>query len=240
MVAVDSNLVVNPNLYPNVNYDPFRDFTPISVLTRLYLVLVGSNKLPARNVAELIAYAKANPGKLNYASIGLGTQAHLGMEMFKLMTKTDIAKIDYRGTNPAMMAIVANEADIMFTGPPSAKQMSEAGQLKVLAVSAPQKGMRVLPAVPTVAESGVPGYYARRLVRYSGARQDAEAGGRPVCLAEVRKATAGRALQGSARRARHGDHRLVAGGNAGDDAGRHQEVGRGHQADRRQDSAIGE
>jgi tripartite-type tricarboxylate transporter receptor subunit TctC len=157
MVAVDTNLVVNPNLYPNLTYDPFRDFTPISVLSRLYLVLVGSNKLEAKNVGELITYAKAHPGKLNYASIGLGTQAHLGMELFKLMTKTEITQVPYRGTNPAMTAIVASEADVMFTGPPSAKAMSDNGQLKILAVGAPKR-TKAMPDVPTVAESGVPGY----------------------------------------------------------------------------------
>lgn len=156
MVAVDSNLVVNPNLYSNLNYEPLRDFTPISVLTRLWLVLVGSKKLEANNVAELIAYAKAHPGKLNYASIGLGTQAHLGMELFKLMTKTDIARVDYRGTNPAMMAIVANEADIMFTGPPSALSLSASGQVKILAVGSAERTPRV-PGAPTVAET-VPGF----------------------------------------------------------------------------------
>ena len=74
--AVDSNLVVNPNLYPNLAYDPFRDFTPISVVAKVHMVLVASPKVEANSVGELIAFAKANPGKLNYASIGLGTQAH--------------------------------------------------------------------------------------------------------------------------------------------------------------------
>src|SRR5262249_28434349 len=78
-MAVDTNLVVNPNLYPNLPYDPFGDFVPISVIARLYLVLVGSPAVPVSNVRELIDYARAHPGKLNYASIGLGTQSHLGM-----------------------------------------------------------------------------------------------------------------------------------------------------------------
>jgi tripartite-type tricarboxylate transporter receptor subunit TctC len=86
-MAVDTNLVVNPSLYPNLPYDPFRDFIPISIIARIYLVLVASSQVQANSVQELIAYAKANPGKLNYASIGLGTQAHLGMELFKLMTR---------------------------------------------------------------------------------------------------------------------------------------------------------
>jgi tripartite-type tricarboxylate transporter receptor subunit TctC len=156
-MAVDTNLTVNPNLYPNLAYDPFGDFAPISVLTKVSLVLVANPKVPANNVRELIAHAKANPGKLNYASIGLGTQAHLGMELFKLMTNTDINMVSYRGTAPAMTDVVAGQVDIMFTGPPSAKAMSEGGKLKLLAVGGKQR-LALMPEVPTVDESGVPGY----------------------------------------------------------------------------------
>src|SRR6516162_3945202 len=96
-MAVDTNLVVNPNLYPNLAYDPFRDFIPISIIAKVYLVLVASSKIEANSVQELLAFARAHPGKLNYASIGLGTQAHLGMELLKMMTKTDITQVSYRG-----------------------------------------------------------------------------------------------------------------------------------------------
>src|SRR5215468_2608326 len=119
-VAVDTNLVVNPNLYPNLAYDPFRDFIPISIIAKVYLVLVASSKVEANSVQELLAFARAHPGKLNYASIGLGTQAHLGMELLKMMTKTDITQVSYRGTAPAMTDIAAGVVDVMFTGPPSA------------------------------------------------------------------------------------------------------------------------
>jgi tripartite-type tricarboxylate transporter receptor subunit TctC len=156
-VAVDTNLVVNPSLYPNLSYDPFRDFAPISVLARLPLVLVANLQVQANNVRELIAYAKANPGKLNYASIGLGTQQHLGMELFKLMTKTDINQVEYRGTAAAMTDVMAGNVDIMFTGTPSAKGMSEGGKLKLLAVTGKTRSP-LLPDVPTVEESGVPGF----------------------------------------------------------------------------------
>jgi tripartite-type tricarboxylate transporter receptor subunit TctC len=89
-MAVDTNLCVNPNLYPNLGYEPFRDFTPISVLVKVDLVLVANAAVPVNSVKELITLAKAQPGKLNYAAIGLGTQQHLGMELFKLMTGTNI------------------------------------------------------------------------------------------------------------------------------------------------------
>jgi tripartite-type tricarboxylate transporter receptor subunit TctC len=156
-MAVDTNLVVNPSLYPNLTYDPFRDFIPISIIAKVYLVLVASSKLEGNSVQELIALAKASPGKLNYASIGLGTQAHLGMELFKLMTKTDIAQVSYRGTAPAMTDIAGGVVDVMFTGPPSAMALAAGGKVKMLAVASPQRS-QLIPQVPTVQEAGVPGY----------------------------------------------------------------------------------
>jgi tripartite-type tricarboxylate transporter receptor subunit TctC len=156
-MAVDTNLVVNPSLYPNLTYDPVRDFIPISIIAKVYLVLVASSKLEANSLQELIALAKASPGKLNYASIGLGTQAHLGMELFKLMTKTDIAQVSYRGTAPAMTDIAGGVVDVMFTGPPSAMALAAGGKVKMLAVASPQRS-QLIPQVPTVQEAGVPGY----------------------------------------------------------------------------------
>jgi tripartite-type tricarboxylate transporter receptor subunit TctC len=157
MLAVDSNLVINPSLYNNLNYDPFRDFTPISVIAKLNMVLVANPKVEATNVRELIAYAKAHPNKLNYAGIGIGSAMHMGMELFKFETKTEINHVSYRGTAPAMTDVVAGVVDLMFTGPPSAKSMSEGGRLRLLAVASPQR-MPSLPEIPTVSESGVPGY----------------------------------------------------------------------------------
>jgi len=156
-MAVDTNLVVNPSLYADLSYDPFRDFAPISVLVKTALVLVANPSVPADNVRALIAYAKANPDKLNYASIGLGTQAHLGMELFKLMTKTEINQVEYRGTAPAMTDVVAGRVEVMITGPPSAKAMSEGGKLKLLAVTGKSRHP-LMPDVPTIDEAGVPGY----------------------------------------------------------------------------------
>jgi tripartite-type tricarboxylate transporter receptor subunit TctC len=157
MLAVDSNLVINPSLYNNLNYDPFRDFAPIGVIAKLNMVLVANPKVEAANVGELVAYAKAHPNKLNYAGIGIGSAMHMGMELFKFMTKTEINHVSYRGTAPAMTDVVAGVVDVMFTGPPSAKSMSEGGKLKLLAVASPQR-MALMPDVPTVSESGVAGY----------------------------------------------------------------------------------
>jgi tripartite-type tricarboxylate transporter receptor subunit TctC len=156
-MAVDTNLVVNPSLYPNLAYDPFRDFIPISIITKVYLVLVASPKLEIKSVQELLAFTRANPGKLNYASIGLGTQAHLGMELLKMTTKTDITQVSYRGTAPAMTDIAAGVVDVMFTGPPSAMALAAGGKVKILAVASPTRS-QLMPQVPTVQEAGVPGY----------------------------------------------------------------------------------
>ena len=157
MLAVDSNLVINPSLYHTLTYDPFKDFAPISIIARLNMVLVANPKISANSVKELIAYAKAYPNKLNYAEIGIGSAMHMGMEQFKFMTKTEINRVSYRGTAPAISDVVAGNVDLMFTGPPSAKAMSEGAKLKVLAVASPER-MALLPDVPTVAEAGVPGY----------------------------------------------------------------------------------
>jgi tripartite-type tricarboxylate transporter receptor subunit TctC len=155
--AVDSNLVINSYLYSNLNYDPFRDFAPISIVAKLNMVMVANPKVEANSVRELIAFAKAHPGKLNYASIGLGTSSHMGMEMFKLMTGTDITLVSYRGTAQAMTDVVAGVVEMMFTGPPSAMAMSEAGKLKLLAYTASERSP-LMPQVPTMAEAGVPGF----------------------------------------------------------------------------------
>jgi tripartite-type tricarboxylate transporter receptor subunit TctC len=157
MLAVDSNLVINPSLYHALTYDPFKDFAPISIIARLNMVLVANPKISANSVKELIAYAKMYPNKLNYAEIGMGSAMHMGMEQFKFMTKTEINRVSYRGTAAAISDVVAGNVDLMFTGPPSAKSMSEGGKLKVLAVASLER-IALLPDVPTVAEAGVPGY----------------------------------------------------------------------------------
>ena len=156
-MAVDTNLVVNPSLYPNLAYDPFRDFIPISIIAKVYLVLVASPKVEINSVQELLAFARAHPGKLNYASIGLGTQAHLGMELLKMMTKTDITQVSYRGTAPAMTDIAAGVVEVMFTGPPSAMALAAGGKVKILAVASPARS-QLMPKIPTLQEAGVPGY----------------------------------------------------------------------------------
>ena len=157
MVVVDSTLTTNPHLYRNLAYDPFRDFTPISTITRLPLVLVINPSVKADNVRDLIALAKANPGKLNYASTGIGTQLHVGMELFKLMTKTDIVHVPYRATTAAMADLMGGRIEMVLIGLSSAKAQVETGKLKILAIASPKRSP-LLPNVPTADEAGVPGY----------------------------------------------------------------------------------
>ena len=110
MMVVDSTVTINPHLYRNLPYDPFRDFAPVSVITRLPLVLIANPAVPANDLRELIAYAKANPGKLSYGSTGIGTQLHIGMELFKLMTKTNILHVPYRATVTAMADLLGGRS----------------------------------------------------------------------------------------------------------------------------------
>jgi tripartite-type tricarboxylate transporter receptor subunit TctC len=156
-LAVDTNLVVNPSLYPDITYDPFKDFVPIGVIAKLYLALVSNPKLPVNNIADLIKLAKAKPGKLNYGSIGYGSPHHLGMELFKLETKTDLTQVQFRGTAATNAALIGGVVDVGFTGPQAAISFAKSDKLKILAVTSPQRS-KLLPNVPTMQEQGVPGF----------------------------------------------------------------------------------
>jgi tripartite-type tricarboxylate transporter receptor subunit TctC len=160
IMLVDSTLTINPHLYRNLTYDPFRDFTPVSLVTRLPLVLVTSTATKANDVRELIALAKASPGKLNYASTGVGTVLHIGMELFKLETKTDVVHVPYRATTAAMADVMGGRIDIILIGQSSVKALMESGKLRVLAIASPQRSS-LMPDVPTLEEAGVPGYEVR-------------------------------------------------------------------------------
>jgi tripartite-type tricarboxylate transporter receptor subunit TctC len=160
MMVVDSTVTINPHLYRNLSYDAFRDFAPVSVVTRLPLVLVSNPAVQARDLKELIAVIKANPGKLNYASTGVGTQLHIGMEMFKLLTKTDIVHVPYRATTSAMTDLLGGRIDLALIGLSSAKMQVESGKLRPYAIAAPQR-TSLMPDVPTAEEAGLPGFTVR-------------------------------------------------------------------------------
>ena len=160
MMVVNSTVTINPHLYRNLSYDAFRDFAPVSVITRLPLVLVSNPSVQARDLKELIAVVKANPGKLNYASTGVGTQLHIGMEMFKLLTKTDIVHVPYRATTSAMADLLGGRIDLALIGLSSAKMQVESGKLRPYAIAAPQRSS-LMPDVPTAEEAGLPGFEVR-------------------------------------------------------------------------------
>jgi tripartite-type tricarboxylate transporter receptor subunit TctC len=149
-------LVVNQYLFEKISYEPEK-FTPVSLVVVAYSALLANPKLPAQNLRELIAYAKANPGKLNYASPGIGTAAHLIAELFKSMADVQINHIPYRGGGPAVNDLVAGHVDLMFAELASAHQYIQSGQLRPLAVSS-DKRIANLPDVPAVGEV-LPGFF---------------------------------------------------------------------------------
>ena len=156
MIVVDSTMTINPHLYGNIPYNVFQDFTPISLIVRAPVFLIANSAVKANTVQELISLAKASPGKLNYASSGVGTQLHIGMELFKIMTNTDIVHVPYRSTTSAIADLLGGRIELTLTSISSAKAGIDSGKLKALAVASERSPL--MPGLPTIAESGVPGY----------------------------------------------------------------------------------
>jgi tripartite-type tricarboxylate transporter receptor subunit TctC len=147
-----------PGLYgANLPYDALKDFQPLVWAGSTMNALVVRNDLPVSNVAEFVDYAKKNPGKMNFGSTGSGSSNHLSMELFMKMTGTKLAHIPYKGSAPAVTALLAGEIDALFDNVPNVVQHIKAGKMKVIGVSG-LKRSALLPDAPTVAESGVPGY----------------------------------------------------------------------------------
>jgi tripartite-type tricarboxylate transporter receptor subunit TctC len=148
-------LVINQNLYPKLNFDPSQ-FVPIVVMVRVPNSLVVTPKFPARSVAELIAQARANPGKVTSATQGNGTTSHLTSEMFQMMAGVKVQHVPYRGSAPALADLVAGNVDIMFDNLGVSLALVKGGQLRLVAVATPKR-MTSLPEVPTIAET-LPGF----------------------------------------------------------------------------------
>ena len=151
------SLAVNRSLLDKMPYDVERDLTLVSNCVRVYNMLAVNNDLPVRSVAELIAYAKHNPGRLVMASSGNGTTGHLGGELFKAMTGTFILHVPYRGSAQAINDLIGGQVQLMFDNVPSIGPHAKSGRVRGIAVSGPRRSP-VFPDLPTVAEAGVPGY----------------------------------------------------------------------------------
>ena len=150
---------INPGLYAKMPYDHQRDFAPVILVAGVPNVLVVNPAVPVNSVQELIAYAKANPGKLNFASSGSGTSIHLSGELFKTMSGVQMTHIPYKGSSPALTDLLGGQVQLMFDNLPSALPHIRAGKLRALAVTSAQRAP-ALPDVPTVAEAGLPGFEA--------------------------------------------------------------------------------
>jgi len=155
MVTTDSTVTINQHLYSRLPYDPVKDFAPITQLVLLNQLLLAHPALPADNLKELIAYAKANPGKLNYASYGSGSQPHLAMEMLKSQAGVDIVHVPYKGIPQAVPAVLGNEVQLTFSGVASSQAHLKAGKLKALAIGGKNRSA-LFPDVPTFSEAGFP------------------------------------------------------------------------------------
>jgi len=157
LLYMPAALAVNPSLFPKVSYDLERDFTPVTLFASFPLLLVVHPGVPARDVGELVALARAKPGALNFASIGNASPPHLAGELFKLMAKIDMTHVPYKGAGPAQTDLVAGQVQLMFDTAVSAMPNVKAGRTRALAVTTKRRSP-LLPDVPSIAESGLPEY----------------------------------------------------------------------------------
>ncbi len=152
-----ANFVTTPSLFSKVTYDPIREFDAISLIALAPNVLVVHPSLPVKSVKELIAFARAKPGQVGFAGSGSGSTPHLAAELFKTMTRTDMLHVPYRGTGPAITALLSGEVSVMFMPAIAASPFIQSARLRALAVTSSQR-LPAMPALPTVAESGLKGY----------------------------------------------------------------------------------
>jgi len=159
VVGTTSTHVVAPSVYQKLDYDPVRDFAPISLVAVTPYLLVVNPAVKASTVKDLVGLMKASPGKMNYASAGVGSTTHLAMEMLKSASSTYALHIPYNGNGPAGTAVIAGQVEILFGSLPALLPHARSGRVRALAVGTPKRSPS-LPEVPTVAESGYPGFDA--------------------------------------------------------------------------------
>jgi tripartite-type tricarboxylate transporter receptor subunit TctC len=152
-----ATLAIIPNVQKKIPYDALKDFAPISLIATAPLLVVVHPSLPVTTVKQLIALAKAKPGQLNYASNGVGSSTHLATEMFKLMTKTDLVHVPYKGLGPATTDLLSGQVQLMFSSAVAMMPHAQAGRLRAIAMTGAKRSSAI-PNIPTVAEAGVPDY----------------------------------------------------------------------------------
>ena len=157
LLTNDAALATNPALYPKLPYAPLRDFAPITLGASIPVVLVAHASQPYASVQELVAYAKANPGKLHYASGGNGSAQHVPMEMFKQIAGIDLVHVPYKGLGPAFNDVISGQIPIMFAGLSNTPPHIKAGRIRALAIGSARRSS-AMPDVPTMQEAGVPGF----------------------------------------------------------------------------------
>jgi len=150
-----SSHTINPKLYTKLAYDVERDFIPVSLAAMIPQIVVAHASVPAGNIQELIALLKANPGKFNYASVGIGSTGHIAGELFKLKTGVQMTHVPYKGGGPAVTDTIGGQVQLLFVSMPAAWQHVKGGRLKALAVTSAKRSIAA-PDLPTIAEQGVP------------------------------------------------------------------------------------
>jgi len=159
LLASNVNIAVNPKLYKNMPFDPVKDLVPITQVAYSPNILVVPNDLPVKSVQELVTYAKANPGKVSFASAGVGTTQHLAGELFKTIAKVDIQHVPYRGATPAITDLLGGRVSMFFGPPSSLLGLVKEGKVRALAVTSAQR-FPAAPDLPTMIEAGYPGFVA--------------------------------------------------------------------------------
>jgi tripartite-type tricarboxylate transporter receptor subunit TctC len=158
LMLADTSLAMVPSLFKQLSFDAIKDFAPISLVISTPLVLIVPASLNVASLKDLIAQAKANPGKLNYGSGGIGSSTHLGAEMFRSAAGVDIVHVPYKGAGDAMQAVLGGQVQILVTALPTALSHIKSGKAKALAVTSSGKRAAALPQIPTAAEAGLPAF----------------------------------------------------------------------------------
>ena len=188
LLANASIHVINPSVYPDMRFDAIKDFTPITQLAQVPLVLVVPANSPIKNVKDLVEYAKANPGKVNFGSAGSASAQHLAGESFKIAAGIQMQHIPYKGSAPALTDLAGGQLQLMFDSMPSATPMINSGKLRAIAVTTTTRA-KARPDLPTIAESGFPGFDISTWYAYWAPK------GTPADVVEKLAASAAQALK---------------------------------------------